>query len=425
MAADGPAPAQATGARRLRRIALSIAALAVVPLACGSCLVRELGGNFTHAPQEWREALSPAARRLVEQSFADLSSPPVDYHTHLVGLGDSGSGAWVNPKMRSWLHPVLRVKFSIYLSACAVEEIEHADAQFLDRLVALASEGPRPGRHALLAFDRNWRADGTVNDEESEFFVPNDYVFAVVKRHPDLFSPVASIHPYRPDALAELDRCARNGARLLKWIPAAMGIDPADARCDPFYDRMRELGVALLSHAGREEAIDVEEAQKLGNPLRLRRALDHGVKLIVAHCASLGEDEDLDRDDRAPASSFDLFLRMMDEKRYDGLLFGELSAVTDCLRDRRPIGVLLERTDLHGRLVNGSDYPIPAVNCLVWTKSFVKWGYLADDERELLDEIYGVNPILFDFVLKRRLKHPTTGASFPASLFEANPLLPI
>jgi hypothetical protein len=410
--------------RRLaRRLLLAVALLGLVAVASFSCVARQFGGKFTHAPEEWRSALSPRARALVDASLADLAGPRLDYHTHLVGLGDSGSGAWVNPAMRSWAHPVLRVKFAVYLSSCAIEDLGRADEQYLGRLVDLIRASPGPARHALLAFDRNHRADGSPDEELSNFYVPNEYVLAVARRHPDLFVPVGSVHPWRADAVAELERCAKAGIRMLKWIPSGMGIDPADPRCDPFYDRMRELGVALLTHAGREEAIDVEEAQKLGNPLRLRRALDHGVKVVVAHCASFGDDEDLDDPRKPLVSSFDLFLRMMEEKRYEGLLFGEISAVTDCLRDRRPIGVLLERTDLHPRLVDGSDYPIPAVNVLVWTGRFVRWGYLDAADEAPLDEIYGVNPLLFDYVLKRRLRHPESGARFPPSVFQANPQL--
>jgi len=65
------------------------------------------------------------------------------------------------------------------------------------------------------------------------------------------------------------------------------GIDPSDERCDNFYQKMKELDLILLSHGGEEKAVETEEDQRLGNPLLLRRALDHGVKVIVAHCAGL------------------------------------------------------------------------------------------------------------------------------------------
>lgn len=35
--------------------------------------------------------------------------------------------------------------------------------------------------------------------------------------------------------------------------------------------------------------MEAEEAQRLGNPRLLRRPLDLGVKVIVAHAASLGQ----------------------------------------------------------------------------------------------------------------------------------------
>ena len=42
------------------------------------------------------------------------------------------------------------------------------------------------------------------------------------------------------------------------------------------------------------------EMHDFGNPLRLRRALDAGVRVVVAHCASMGQDRDLDRGAAGP-----------------------------------------------------------------------------------------------------------------------------
>jgi hypothetical protein len=41
--------------------------------------------------------------------------------------------------------------------------------------------------------------------------------------------------------------------------------------------------------------------------------------------------------------------------------------------------------------------------------------------RTSLREIYGFNPLLFDFVLKRCLKLPGTNRRLPARVFQANP----
>ena len=77
------------------------------------------------------------------------------------------------------------------------------------------------------------------------------------------------------------------------------------------------------------------------------------------------------------------------------------------------------RTDLHERLVNGSDYPLPCIDVLFQTGSLARDGYLTAEEADQLDEIWDVNPLLFDLVLKRTVKHPTTGRRFPASVFRA------
>ena len=144
------------------------------------------------------------------------------------------------------------------------------------------------------------------------------------------------------------------------------------------------------------------------------------MKVIVAHCAGLGENEDLDRPDKKSTHNFDLFMRLMNEKQYEGLVFGEISAMTQFNRIGKPLTTILERADLHERLVNGSDYPLPAVNVLIRTKPLVKGGYIERDERESLNEIYDYNPLLFDFVLKRTLRLPGTNKRLPAAIFMNN-----
>ena len=216
--------------------------------------------------------------------------------------------------------------------------------------------------------------------------------------------PVISVHPYRKDAVAELERWAAQGVKLVKWLPNSMNIDPADARCDAFYDCLAQHGMALLSHTGEEQAVDADDLQELGNPLRLRRALAHGVRVIAAHCGSLGKGVDLDHPGQAKVANFDLFLRLMDEPRTRGELYGEISAAVFRNRDSRVLRTLLERTDLHARLVNGSDYPLPAIHALVSSARLEGEGFLTHAEKLALDEVYDHNPLLFDFALKRTLR---------------------
>jgi predicted TIM-barrel fold metal-dependent hydrolase len=388
------------------------------------CLLHHIAGAFTHQPEELRTKISSAAGDLIKRAFDQIDAARlIDYHTHVAGLGKGTNGTFVHPKMLSWRRPFHHLKFKVYLSAGAVADVERADEQIVERLVRLVRSIESHGKHRLLALDKNYHRDGRANLAKTEFYVPNDYVLDIAKEYPDLFEPVISINPYRPQALKELERCAALGARQVKWLPNAMGIDPSDELCDPFYQKMKELDLVLLSHGGEEKAVEAKEDQKFGNPLLLRRALEHGVKVIVAHCAGLGDNEDLDDRDRKRVPNFDLFLRLMREKRYEGLLFADISAMTQYNRAGHPLRTILEREDLHERLVNGSDYPLPAVNFLIRTGMMVKQGYIDADERVCLNEIYDYNPLLFDFVLKRTMRLPGSGRRLPAAMFMRNAAL--
>lgn len=373
--------------------------------------------------------LSRKAEVLIERAWRGLEpSRVLDAHVHIVGLGAGGTGCYVNPRMTSYLSPVSYLKFSIYRTASGVDDDERGDAQYIERLLTLARSAPH-GRALIFAFDQAHDEHGKPDPERTEFHVPNEYVLELARRHPDVFVPCASIHPYRPDAVEALEAAVEGGAVAVKWLPNAMWLDPSSPRCDPFYRKLAELQVPLISHAGEEKAVHAEEAQRFGNPLHLRRPLDHGVKVVIAHCASLGENPDLDagakKGEEPWVDNFDLFLRLMGEKRYQGLLFGELSALPQVNRVGRPLSELLAREELHGRLINGSDYPLPAINVLMQTRALESKGFITAQERAALNEIDQHNPLLFDFVLKRTVKQVKDARElrFPDQAFMVRPEL--
>lgn len=399
-----------------------LALLAVLFLISG-CLIDRIGGAFTEQPEDLERKASPAALKLIAQAYEDLdASRLVDVHTHILALGTSVGDAFVNPKMRSGVN-LERVKFWIYKSASGIRNEENADEEYVARLVRLARSGSRGGKFRILAFDKHYNPDGTVNLSKTNMYVPNRYVVELAEKYSDIFLPVISVHPYRPDALRELEKWRRAGVKFVKWLPNAMGMDPSDRRIEPFYRKMKDHGMILLSHAGEEQAVDAEEDQRLGNPLLLRKPLDLGVRVIVAHAASLGTCDDLDGGEGKRASCFELFLRLMEEPNNEKLLFGEISAMLQFNRMPGPFATILKRQDLHSRLVNGSDYPLPTVNALIRTGSLARSGFISPAERDALNEIYDYNPLLFDFVLKRTIRHPQTQQKLAAAVFMANPAL--
>jgi predicted TIM-barrel fold metal-dependent hydrolase len=404
-----------------RHLTKQISALLVASLFLSGCLIDRIGGAFTQEPEALEQTASPAVRNLIEQAFQDINAPRlVDFHTHILAIGSSAADAFVNPRMLRGMN-VDRLKFWIYESAAGIGNRKNADKEYVARLVRLARAVKQGGKYHILAFDKHYNADGAANLQKTNMYVPNRYVVELAQQYPDIFLPVISIHPYRRDALEELEKWAKAGVRYVKWLPNAMGMDPANPVIEPFYRKMKEHNMILLSHAGEEQAVKAEEDQRLGNPLRLRKPLDMGVRVIIAHAASLGSCDDLDKGSVQTADCFDLFLRLMDERKYAGLLFGEISAMLQFNRMPVPFATILKRQDLHARLVNGSDYPLPAINALIHTRSLARDGFITAAEREALNEIYDYNPLLFDFVLKRTIRHPETKQKLAASVFMANP----
>lgn len=328
-----------------------------------------------------------------------------DCHTHLIGTGDSGLGLWVNPQMQSLKHPVQWLQRAFYFNASCTSDDGNSDSQFLDRLTWLLGQLPAGVKTLLLAFDYFHDEAGKRITGSSAFHTPNAYAASLAQAQPDRFEWVASIHPYRPDAIEALRDAKSRGALAVKWLPPAQGMDPASSHCDPFYRVAAELDIPLLVHAGAELAVHGGNTEDFGNPLRLRRPLEHGVRVIVAHCASLGKSPDLDIGPGGPhVPCFDLFSRMMDEPAYEGLLFGEISAVTQLNRFGNALESLLRRGDWHTRLLNGSDYPLPGILPLFSLQQLERKGFIEKEQADVLSIIRDHNPLLFDFVLKRTLR---------------------
>ncbi|MFT5197369.1 MAG: putative TIM-barrel fold metal-dependent hydrolase [Planctomycetota bacterium] len=370
-------------------------------------------------------ALEGRALSAETQKFLDplleglLGHKLLDVHVHLAGRG-IGSDCWVNPRMLSRKYPPAWVRFQSYLSAGHLAA-EDPDAQFAAGAIRLAEAMPVPGQFHLLAFDYACDNEGAPLPEWSAFHVPDTYAFDVASHAGAGFHPVASIHPARPDALQRLREAKAAGGVLIKWLPSAQNIDPASASCDAFYAEMKRLGLILLVHCGREEAMETGDWGHLANPLRLRRPLESGLRIIVAHCATTGSGADLDFPDRPDQPNFKLWLRLMDEPQYKEQLFGDISTLTQVNHFEHGLVELLERQDLHGRLLNGSDWPLPGINILYQLKPLAKAGLIDPADMDALRELYDFNPLLFDLALKRTLRHPKTTARFLNDIFLTRP----
>lgn len=265
----------------------------------------------------------------------------IDIHTHVFSLDPDRTGCFLSEASQKRLTGrYLRWKNGIR----ADDPVERAEAILQAGWLALLRETRHVDQIVILAHDAVYARNGDLLPQKTHFYIPNTYVLNLADEDPQLLAG-ASIHPYRDDALDELDRVVQEGAVLIKWLPNTQGFDPMDRANVPFLKKLAEYRIPLLCHTGPEFALKPLN-QSLGDPHRLRLALEEGVTVIAAHGGGFGW---------LPGSGFGKFVNMLLE--YPNF-YTDLSALTLPPRSRF-LTALLDRPEVHSKLVQGSDYPLP------------------------------------------------------------------
>ena len=270
---------------------------------------------------------------------ADAPRGPVDMHVHIVGNGLSGSGC------RLHLSSAHRLLADFMLRQVGLP-LSYRDPAFDEAYVDLLHRSLQRSSlsHAvILAHEEVYHEDGHKLPFGS-MYVPNDYVLRLAQRFPH-FLPAVSIHPARPDALDELDRCLDQGAVLLKLLPNCQNVDCSRPAYRPFWERLAAARLPLLAHTGGEHTVP-QYQPAYANPANLLLPLACGVTVIAAHCGSASGLRD---PDYLPA-----LLHLMD--RWPNL-YGDLSALNLPLRSAAFPALLRPR--YQDRLLPGSDFPVP------------------------------------------------------------------
>jgi uncharacterized protein len=199
----------------------------------------------------------------------------------------------------------------------------------------------------VLALDAVYDREGNRDEANTHFVVTNDYVADLARRHPKVLFG-ASVHPFRKDAVAELERCVQRGAVLLKWLPVVQNFNPSDERCFPFYEALAHHGLPLLCHTGGERMLP-NVTTEVEDPALLVPALERGVTVIAAHCGS--------RDRRSHQDFVPSFIRLAHEyERFHG----DTSALNLPTRSYAYKHILADEV-VRRKLVHGSDWPVPTV----------------------------------------------------------------
>ena len=273
----------------------------------------------------------------------------IDAHVHIVGDGSGGTGCWLRTPFWHWPLQALMVRhIGLPLSALR----NGLDQLYVDLLRRFVRESSLDAV-IILAQEQVYQADGRLRKNPGRAYVPNDYVLRLARENPE-FLPAVSIHPARPDALEELERCIAEGAVMMKCLPNCQDIDCRDKRYTQFWEKMAEAGIPLLAHTGGEHTLPVIRPD-LADPRILVRPLECGVTVIAAHSAS--KSGLFDRE------YFHHFVEMLE--RYPRF-YGDNSAFNIPIRSR-----IIPRTlvpGVHERMIHGSDYPVPILGHWAWLR---------------------------------------------------------
>ncbi len=308
----------------------------------------------------------------------------IDAHVHLVGFDEKRHGNFLSEKKR---HGAMTKLLRRVLRAGEHASDVELDLAYVDRLARLVEEARFLDKALIFALDGVYDERGWL-DPRTDVIVSNDWAMEAVRRHPHLFLLGVSIHPNRPDALEELERCAAAGAVCVKWVPPSQNIDPSEQRYLKFYERMGELGLALSSHTGYEHTIRVID-QSLGDPFKLRLPLEVGLKVVAGHCGTSGWIHRVEY--------FPHFASMV--RQFDNL-YGDTAAITALLRGVYRRRILTDEV-VRERIIQGTDYPVP-LQPVTWLLD-LGW-------RESVKLQFVKNPFDQDYLAKK-------GVGFPEAHF--------
>src|SRR5262249_22382065 len=142
-----------------------------------------------------------------------LRGAGLDVHVHAMGVGTGNSGCWMSDAMRR----SIQARAGLWSLRLSLDQSD-LDQAYIGYLIRRIHTSGFLKQVVLLAQDWMYTEQGERVPLRTPFYTPNDYVARLAREHAEfLFG--ASIHPYRPDALDELDRVAGQGAVLVKWIP--------------------------------------------------------------------------------------------------------------------------------------------------------------------------------------------------------------
>ncbi|MBI3698274.1 MAG: amidohydrolase [Acidobacteria bacterium] len=169
------------------------------------------------------------------------------------------------------------------------EHPAHICDQFIEDAKAVAGEGYK---NITVDLDKHWEAMHGVDRaivlgfraRHVGVLVPNEYVAAYVRRHPEKLVGFCSVDPHDADAVEQLDHAVKNlGLRGLKLGPIYQNMHPSDWRFQRVLRRAEELEIPILIHQGTTFCSNV--TLEVADPVLLQPiALEFPrLRMVIAH----------------------------------------------------------------------------------------------------------------------------------------------
>jgi uncharacterized protein len=274
----------------------------------------------------------------------------IDIHTHLL-----------NPRVNfDRLFDKITIRFfAKSLGVDSTQLMARPYETYVDSLARSIRESQHVEKVCLFGVDARLDEHGNEIDRDRTVCAMTDDVLAVAARYPDQFIPFFSINPLRPDALDQIDQQIENGCKGAKILQNYWGVDLNDERFISYYEKLKEHGIPLIIHIGSEYSIDsfteFERIKMLDLPLAT------GVTVIAAHMG-LGRLNhkiclwrNLSKNPRYFDQDYFVLLNML--RQYPNL-YADISAILAPMR-ARALRHLSEQTDVHEKILFGTDYPVP------------------------------------------------------------------
>ncbi|MES1935061.1 hypothetical protein [Salinisphaera hydrothermalis] len=371
------------------------------------------GAGWTHAPEDAAWVLPEASQRLIKQAFAGLHDHAVvDHGVGIISRGQLSGPDFSNdsherghgvPAVSTWLRQLLRDR------AAGIRNAKTADAEYISRLLRQIRAMPGSYRAEISGRAGVFGPHGAPLDDQPAPVVSNRYVAWLAKQAPKALTAEVSIHPRQPNAEAALTRWAKAGVQDVRWWPVAQQIDLDGAAAKAAYKVMAAHHMRLDVAVGQLQRADHDPAWVA--PARLKTALDAGVPVRIRLGGATGA-----HGQQLMPALFALLRHHGDAKpaitiSLAGLLSGD--------RPDTELEPLLQHPQFFSHLRYGSDYPAVACADAIDLQSLARSGFIAKTDVGPLSAIYDVNPLLFAWVVMRRVHLPYTTLHFPAAVFTA------